>query len=89
MDTISIGAVQTTERRTGKRPPNEWRQENSVKETHVRDFRGHYLAITHCDVGGWCKYIDGHFRGHVEILTVAMMQLEREACGEALAWGVK
>ena len=79
----------TPERRAPKRPLNVWRLNDSVKETHVRDFRGHYLVVVQCNVGGWCKYIDGHFRGHVEILEMAKMQLEREAYGESLAWGIK
>ena len=95
ISTVGSESVQTfqpitpSDRRSPKRPLNEWRLNESEKEMHIRDFRGHYLVVVQCNVGGWCKYIDGHFRGHVEILEMAKMQLEREAYGESLAWGIK
>lgn len=50
----------------------------------------HLLTIFHSECGNhWLKWIDKHFRGAVETLALAKLQLEREAAGEGTAWGAE
>lgn len=64
-----------------------------VSEGHVvweKKMQEHLLTIFHSECGNhWLKWIDKHFRGAVETLALAKLQLEREAAGEGTAWGAE
>lgn len=79
------------ERRSEKRAKEGWTHSEVYAHGWIREMRGHHLIIFKPNSGGsyWYKYIDGYARGRVETLKVAKLQLEAEACGESLAFGIK
>lgn len=86
-------SIECLDRRVGKREKGGWHHNKTWTHGWGREFHGHHLVIYKPSASGggewWYKWIDGHFRGHTEKLAVAKGQLESEALGDGLAWGIK